>query len=271
MHIFKSDGTEIRYRIEGSGENFLFCWHGFGGGPSDYQEVLPLFAKNSSIVIPNLKHFFSSDFRTTFSQHVSYAVNFLEQICDVHRPKKIRMIGHSYGATLSLAMRLKLTIPVDGHWLLNPMPFAPISLVKNGKIAKLLSQLERHDGFRDYVQSAEGRDQVFEAARVFRIGTAGQNEIQRFNERKFVLVEKAMDRFLWIDRNEDWPRWEANVRNISDHTIDRVIYSDHDSLFSVTDYQSFIQKIRPKKSQAVAHNGHLILQDKWQEIFQQES
>lgn len=266
MHVFISEGTEIRYRIEGSGENFLFCWHGFGGGPNDYQHLLERFAGHS-VVIPNLKPFFSSHVLTTFSQHVARAVNFVDQVCSVHRPKKVRMVGHSYGATLSLAMRLKLGSVIDRHWLLNPMPFAPISLIKNGKIAKLLRALESGDKFRNYTQSAEGREDVFEAARVFRIGGMGLNEIQHFNERKFVLVEKAMERFLWIERHEDWAAWEQNLKKISDHSIDRVFYSDHDSLFSVTDYQAFVQKIRPKKSQAVAHSGHLILQDKWQEIF----
>ena len=176
------------------------------------------------------------------------------------------MVGQSYGATLSLAMRSKSYINVSQHWLFNPMPFDPLQHVRNQKIGRLLQVMKSGHDMVDYMKSQQGREDLIEAARVFRIGSSGLHEIQHFNDRKLMLVEKAMERFLWIEKREAWEEWTHQLKRLPDQTIDRMYFSSDDSLFSAADYQSFASKIRPLKAVQIEHSGHMLLQDRWSQI-----
>ncbi len=267
MNVFKCDGVEIRYRVHGQGENVFLCWHGFGGGPADFQDVAPMLGRHAKVIIPNLKYFIGSQWPKTFSRQIEILALFTQQIWDVHRPKKLHMLGQSYGGTLSLALRAFTHLNVSRHWLLNPMPFDPLASVQNKKIQDLLFALKAGRDMVEYMRSAEGHENLVEAARVFRIGATGQHEIHHFNERKLLLVEKAMERFLWIEQRENWAQWFERLASLTDQSIDRVYYSSHDSLFDTENYEKFIAKIRPKDQIKIDHNGHLLLQDKWAEVF----
>jgi hypothetical protein len=60
VNVFKSDGVEIRYRMDGEGDDLYLCWHGFGGGPADFQDIVPHLGRHGRVIIPNLKYFLAS-------------------------------------------------------------------------------------------------------------------------------------------------------------------------------------------------------------------
>jgi pimeloyl-ACP methyl ester carboxylesterase len=261
VKIFKFQDVEVRYKVEGESGPVYILLHGFGGGPNDWSAVSAELAKTSRVVSPNLKSFFSHHEPLTFSQQVGVLSHFVNEILARKGVSEIHIMGQSYGATLSLGLRLETSLAVGEHVLLNPMPFRPFSFVRNREIGILLNMGAMPGGVKLFLKSAMGRQGLQELAKVFRIGALGHHEIHHFNERKLMLVEKAFERFRWILKNENWFTWEERLSRLPFGAITRFIYSRGDTLFLAEDYQRWAEIFKAGDVVAMPHNGHLLVQD----------
>jgi pimeloyl-ACP methyl ester carboxylesterase len=235
--------------------------HGFGGGPSDWVEVSAELAKTSRVVLPNLKTFFSHAEPLSFSKQVSLLAEFIQSLYGRKSVDTINLMGQSYGATLSIGLRLQAAFSIGSHTLLNPMPFRPLQAIRNPEIQILANMGSMPGGVKMFLKSTLGRRGLEELAKVFRIGALGHHEVQHFNDRKLLLVEKAFERFRWIVMNEDWDFWEQKSKNLRPGEITRFLYSSGDSLFNPEDYRKWAEKFKAKEIVEVPHQGHLLVQD----------
>lgn len=268
MKIFSHNGIELRYSVTGDSGQVLILLHGFGGGPQDWAEVTKALAGRYRIVVPNLKIFFSHASPLTFSDHVTFLRQFLKQIFKNKNASSVMLCGQSYGATLSLGLRLTESLRVVKHVLINPMPFDPFKHVRDAHVNLLINLGHLPGGVNLYLRTQEGRGCLTELAKVFRIGALGHHEIHHFNDRKLRLVDMAFERFQWIAKNENWGWWQERLNQDISFKVTDFVYSSQDSLFNAADYESYARKLNSKAITEVNHVGHLLVQDRPEIITQ---
>lgn len=261
MKVFRHNDIEMRYQVHGESEPVHILLHGFGGGPQDWSTVTPILSQRARVVIPNLKVFFTHSEPLTFGQQVTFLSEFIHHINKQKKVKSLHLTGQSYGATLSLGLRLTNNFKILSHVLLNPMPFHPFSRIRDQHVQLLVSFGYMPGGVNLFLRTEKGRQSLEEMAKVFRIGSAGHHEIRHFNDRKLALVEKAFDRFRWVDRHEDWSIWEKRLHCLEQGAITRFIYSSQDSLFYGEDYKRLALEWKCGQIREVPHHGHLLVQD----------
>ncbi len=57
----KIDGNKVRYLEEGTSKESLLLLHGLGASAERWEDVIPLFAKNYRVIVPDLIGFGYSD------------------------------------------------------------------------------------------------------------------------------------------------------------------------------------------------------------------
>ncbi|OFZ19167.1 MAG: hypothetical protein A2Z20_02255 [Bdellovibrionales bacterium RBG_16_40_8] len=267
MKVFTFEDIEIRYKVEGESGPVYLLLHGFGGSPHDWFEIAGALGKNYRVVIPNIKTFFTHREPISFSRQVHCLNQFVKSIYERKGVHELSLIGQSYGATLSLGIRLTSEFNVSSHIVLNPMPFRPLFHIRDTHVRILLAFGYRNKGVNFYLNTSEGRESIEALAKVFRLGGLGVHEIKHMSERKLALVERAFERFLWIYKNEDWKFWEEKLLNVKNGFITKYFYSSKDSLFHSADYQKFALYCKAKDIIEIPHDGHLLLQDKGSELL----
>lgn len=261
MKTFQKGDLEIKYKVEGDSGPVYVLLHGFGGGHHDWRELAAHLAVSNRVVMPNLKVFFSHEEPLTFSRQVDLLQDFIKSIYEQKGVHVLNIIGQSYGATLSLGLRVQNKFNVDKHILLNPMPFFPLRSVRDRNVRRLNLAGAVPGGAFVYLQTWCGRRDLAKVAQFFRIGVLGRHEVSKLNKRKLVLVDQALRRFRWIDRHEDWSYWQRMVKELPHGAISHFYYSKEDSLFHGEDYLRFAEILKTERVQGVSHQGHLLIQD----------
>ena len=261
MRVFQQGGLEIKYKVEGTSGPVYVLLHGFGGGPADWSVLANKLSVTNRVVVPNLKVFFSHADFLSFSRQIQFLSEFINELYRRKGVHVLNLMGQSYGATLSLGVRLRGQFNVGQHVLINPMPFHPLVKVRDPQVKKLVQESFAPGGIGSFLRTSDGREALSELARVFRIGALGTHEISHFNDRKMNLVERAFERFYQIDRSEDWTYWEHLLSALPEGAIDRFFYSNEDSLFSKADYAQFAARVKSREVHEIQHKGHLLIQD----------
>ena len=94
------DGNKIRYFESGSSKKTLVLVHGLGASSERWQYVLPLFAIDFHVVVPDLVGFGHSDKPVT-DYTIDYFSNFLEKFLDSLDIKETSIIGSSLGGQIA--------------------------------------------------------------------------------------------------------------------------------------------------------------------------
>lgn len=265
MYTFSSRNIELRYKIVGHQGPFLFCLHGFGGAPSDFDSVQKHLSVSYRLVLVNLKTFFSSLDPMSFSTQVDILCEFIKHLIQNSTDeKRWAVLGQSYGGMLSLGVVLHLQEHemkrnLVSLALLNPMPFHPLDVIEDKHVKIILGFGNMHGGLGTLGSISKGRECLIEVAKIFRIGAIDNSETHRTNRRKLILVEKALQRFIWIDRNEKWEKWRRKMA--LNHIQPIIFYSNQDPLFSPISYQNYQNVLPNLRLHQVNHAGHLLLQD----------
>lgn len=261
LKVFSNNNFEIKYKVHGEGKSTFLLLHGFGGGIADWHSVIEHLIPSSKVYVPNLKGFFSHKEPLTFSWQVDFLNEFLNFLISSENLTTINLMGQSYGATLSIALRLKSQLSILNHIVFNPMPFRPLNIVKHHQVKKLSIFGGTPGAVNYFLRTNHGRDALCELAQVFRIGSTTAHEVMHFNDRKLLLVEKAFERFQWIDENEDWGKWDKLLAQARRGSVDRYIFSSEDSLYTKEDYEKFAVQLKAKSIEEIVHKGHLFIQD----------
>jgi len=271
VEVFNHDGLEIRYRLEESttpNAPILVCFHGFGGGPQDYQDLVPFLKSQFRVALPNLKVFFSSQVPSPFSRHVEILGHWLTHIREKFKTEHFVFLGQSYGATLSIALRFRFQLNIQFHAVLNPMPFSPFEFVRNHHLRMFMNFGFDSGDIGLFLKTTNGRRSLTEAAKIFRIGSQKTvNDVLHLNDRALILVEKAIDRFRWIDKHENWETWTDLIKSSQAPGPDLFLYSSRDPLFRSEDSVTYARDIRARILSPIPHHGHLMVQDMGVQLF----
>jgi len=260
LKLFKHHEHEIKYKVYGEVGPVILLLHGFGGGPQDWAEVIISLSGRFRLIVPNIKTFFSSAQPMTYHQQVTLLALFIQEQLKIKNVSRLSLVGQSYGATLTFGLAHLLrkqnsSSVIDKHVVLNPMPFHPFEKLRDKYLQVLVNVSSAPGMIVSFLKSSMGKQSLEEAAKIFRIGGD-----QHFNERKLRLVHKAIERFVWIDQNEDWAKWHTNI---SRQPIENLIlfHSSADPLFNISDYKELAAQLNAKECISVDHSGHLLLQD----------
>jgi pimeloyl-ACP methyl ester carboxylesterase len=261
MKLFEHKKVHFKYRVEGESGPVYLLLHGFGGGPQDWENISRDLAKRNRVVIPNLKVFFSNEKAITFTEQVEILDQFVGALFLTKKIQSINLAGQSYGGTLSLCLRLNASFPVRSHALFNPMPFHPLLRIYHPQFRILSNLAGARGALAHFFSSSSGKGCLVEMARLFRIGSFHNHEVSHINERKLKIIYLALQRFLWIDQNEDWLKWERKLSAIPADFIHDFYYSNQDCLYNRNEYRQFGERIKSMAIHECEHKGHLLVQD----------
>jgi len=95
------DNNKIRYLEEGSSENTLLLLHGLGASAERWEHVIPLFAKEYRVIVPDLVGFGHSD-KPMVDYTMEYFSEFTSKFVESIGIKKLNIIGSSLGGQIAV-------------------------------------------------------------------------------------------------------------------------------------------------------------------------
>jgi pimeloyl-ACP methyl ester carboxylesterase len=254
MQLYQVENIEIKCRVVGSGPKIMLL-HGFGGGTTDWLPMIQILQNHFTVIIPNLSVFFTHKSPLSFSEQVNLLVKLINQLDN--DGKGINLIGHSFGGTLSTGVRHIIKERVHSHVLINPMPFNPIKKLKNWQIKWLLKLANLPAFLYLSNKSFFGKRTYRYLAQTFHMGIRGKKKLHVFNSRKYWIIQKALIRFRWIVKNENWLNWEDKV--IRDNVPTLMFVSGRDPLFSLKEYEKNRIQFNNLLIDKIEGGGHLTL------------
>ena len=113
------DGHKIRYLESGNSKNTLVLLHGLGASAERWLNVIPLFSKEYTVIVPDLIGFGLSD-----KPHVDYTpeyfVDFLEQFFEQTGITRPNLIGSSLGGQIAANYTSSHTDEIEKLILVSP-------------------------------------------------------------------------------------------------------------------------------------------------------
>ena len=94
------DGNKIRYLESGTSKNTLVLIHGLGASAERWDQVIPLFADNFRVIVPDLVGFGYSD-KPLVDYTPEFFSDFLEKFFVASSIKRPNLIGSSLGGQIS--------------------------------------------------------------------------------------------------------------------------------------------------------------------------
>ena len=96
----KVDGHNIRYLIDGKSKKNLLLIHGLGASAERWEHVIPNFAKNYRVIVPDLIGCGQSD-KPTVDYTTSYLSEFIKKFLSHIGINKVAIIGSSLGGQIA--------------------------------------------------------------------------------------------------------------------------------------------------------------------------
>ncbi|MCB0421461.1 MAG: alpha/beta hydrolase [Bdellovibrionales bacterium] len=255
MTTVQLDNLQIRYHEIGEGP-LVVLLHGYGGHASNLSAIGKSLAKNHRVVIPHLGILYRTQPALTFAQQIRILKKFMIHI-NPYR-ESFHLFGTSYGGALSLGLRKEFASHVISHTLVNPMPPAPLTFI-NSKMLKFLFLCDRLPFCLGFLLKYKfGGSTLKKLGKIFHMGISGRRKIQHFNRRKYQLIKKALKRFVWILKSEDWGPWE---KEYSDLIPTLVVTSQSDPIFTQEGYLKFRKLFKNVTIEELDDSSHMVA--KW--------
>lgn len=245
---------ELRYSLEGEGPLTVFL-HGFGGSPGDWREVTKGLQGHGRLLVVNIKPLFSHRQPLSFSKQVELLAEFIGDFVQSNEP--LRLVGTSYGATLTYGLQEKLGQQVEQHVLINPMPLDPLKELRHPMLRWLFFIYRLPTGIFVFALTPVGRKYFEKLARLFHMGLGRRKKIRYFNQRKWRIIRRAIGRFLWIARSEDWEAWRPTTPQSKPSCV--LIYGSQDFLFTPETYQRVGREFGSHQHVPVEGGGHQLV------------
>lgn len=244
---------EFRVQIRGEGKPLLF-FHGFGGSFKDWEEMLPfLCASQRSLYLISLKPLLITRKPLSFSAQLGYLKELIETLFP--HPTRVDMISTSYGSAISWTLSQMMNLSVDQHVLINPMPLDPLRWIKSLEL-KFLSQIARSPLLLSwFLRTPRGKKHLHSLGQTFGMGMGSQYRLRNFDRRKRILVFKALSRFFWLARNEDW---DLHLKTVVKSGRALIVFGDQDPLFHSEDFKQYEKLFADSQVYALSQGSHLL-------------
>jgi len=113
------DGYNIRYLIDGKSKKNLILIHGLGASAERWEHVIPNFAKNYRVIVPDLIGFGQSD-KPLVDYTTTYLGKFIKKFLDHIDAMKVSIIGSSLGGQIAIDFTSDNPTKVDKLVLVSP-------------------------------------------------------------------------------------------------------------------------------------------------------
>ena len=115
----KIDGNNIRYVEDGNSEKNLLLIHGLGASAERWEFVIPQFAKNFRVIVPDLIGFGLSD-KPMVDYTTDYLSNFIRDFLNELKIDNVSIIGSSLGGQIGAEFTYQNPTIVDKLILVSP-------------------------------------------------------------------------------------------------------------------------------------------------------
>ena len=113
------DGNNIRYLLDGESKRDLILIHGLGASAERWEHVIPNFAKDYRVIVPDLIGFGQSD-KPTLDYTTEYLGKFIKKFLDHIDVNKVSIIGSSLGGQVAIDFTYANPSKVDKLVLVSP-------------------------------------------------------------------------------------------------------------------------------------------------------
>ena len=113
------DGNNIRYLLDGTSERDLILIHGLGASAERWEHVIPNFAKNYRVIVPDLIGFGQSD-KPLIDYTTEYLGEFIKQFLNEIDVNTVSIIGSSLGGQIAIDFTSLNPTKVDKLVLVSP-------------------------------------------------------------------------------------------------------------------------------------------------------
>lgn len=228
---------KIKYRVVGESGPLLILIHGFGGGPGDWQPLLPFFKNNYRCVILNYRSFFASPVVVGFEEQVAKVNVAIYKILSSFQEDSFYLIGASYGGTIATAVEKFFMEKVKKMVLLNPMPFAPSRYLRSSIVKKLFSLSKYPWLVALYFRTSWGQQVMRDLAQIFHVQT---NNDRLLRPRFFKLITTAFFKFSQTVSYQLWCEWREPLFTPNNTLL---VYGTQDPLFTAYRYEKLGEEL----------------------------
>ena len=113
------DGNNIRYLLDGTSERDLILIHGLGASAERWEHVIPNFAKDYRVIVPDLIGFGQSD-KPLVDYTTEYLGEFIKQFLNQIDVNRVSIIGSSLGGQIAIDFTSVNPTNVDKLVLVSP-------------------------------------------------------------------------------------------------------------------------------------------------------
>ncbi|MCB0414194.1 MAG: alpha/beta hydrolase [Bdellovibrionales bacterium] len=255
IHKMQINGLDFKVSFSGNGP-IVFLVHGFGGAPSDWDNVVHNLHSDFCLVKLDLRPLYQGDDKLDFDNQARYMSDLFLKCVEafgVEMKESFHVVATSYGAAVALEAVRVISERVKSLTLINPMPVDPIVKMKMNALKVLFFLNSIPGGVRFFVHSRWGFKMMLTLAKVFKVNV-GRKEHSIFSMRKVVLVQKAVERFLWIVKSKNWGGELSKVVEVPTF----LIYGQEDPLFSKKIYESIQSRWSIAKTKICPLGGHML-------------
>lgn len=238
----------------------LVMLHGFGGRPQDWAPVVSELTQKFRILIPSLSEIIFSVEPIRFSAQVDAVGKWLESLT-TSSENPIFLVGQSYGGALALALEIKFPLLFCGALVLNPMPFSPLKQIEHPLLRTFLMAARVSDGFSSiHGRTTWGQLLLREIGGIFHAISQEERVSLGTEPRRVRLIEAAVQRFLWLDRAENWEDWIRRPSSTPETSNSRLFFlvSRRDPLFSMQTFEGIAESFGSQNLQISETGDHLL-------------
>ena len=263
MKLYQSYDHDLKYKVIGDGDHGLVLIHGFGGAQSDWNRLIPELSQDFKILSIGVNRFFSASVPITFKDQVQMLNKMLNYVFDEEEmPRSWSLCGESYGSMLSMGLYLSDMKGLKKCYFINPVPFSPLEKIRSKNLNTILRISSLPGGAKKILNSSAALEALKAIGDVFQVGLTNPGHIKVFNQRKILLIEHAIERFMWIHRHENWKYWSDLLNDRNCEVDHHVLFCSEDELFDQEDYLTYARRLNASTKVSIPFKGHKLVKNK---------
>ena len=131
----KVDGYNIRYLVDGKSKKNLLLVHGLGASAERWEHVIPNFAKNYRVIVPDLPGFGKSDkFSVRYNYTYEGFVDWMSQFIESLDLKNITLFCQDLDEIILTILKRYSTSEIGTRWAKKVCPFSSTTFLSRASL-----------------------------------------------------------------------------------------------------------------------------------------